>query len=78
MELEPLRAISKLSFLTLSGLALLLICLIPVTSVEEIINTSFTVDPGTKYGPNDPGTSHHTHLHFKILGKSLLREKAST
>ena len=76
MELEPLRAISKLSFLTLSGLALLLICLIPVTSVEEIINTSFTVDPGTKYGPNDPGTSYHTRIHFKIFDKSVLRGEA--
>ena len=64
-----LKAISRQSFLTLSGLALLLICLIPVTSVEEVINTSFTVSPGTKYGPNDPKTSYHTHL----FAKSVLR-----
>ena len=68
-----LKAISRQSFLTLSGLALLLICLIPVTSVEEVMNTSFTVSPGTKYGPNDPGTSHHTRIHFKILGRSVLK-----
>ena len=73
MELNPVKAISRRSFLTLSGLALLLICSFPVTSVEEVINTSFTVSPGTKYGPNDPGTGYHTRIHFKILGKSVLK-----
>lgn len=73
MELKPVKATSRRSFLTFSGLALLLICSIPVTSVEEVINTSFTVSSGTKYGPNDPGTSYHTRIHFKILGKSVLK-----
>jgi len=53
----------------LLGLGLLLICLIPVTSVDEVIDISFTVSPGTKYGPNDAGTSYHT----RILGKSALK-----
>jgi len=56
-------------FITLSGLAIMLICLIPVTSVDEVINTSFIVSPGTKYGPNDAGTSYHT----RIMGRSVLK-----
>lgn len=54
---------------TLLGLALVVMCLIPVTSVEEVINTSFTVNPGTEYGPPKVGTGYHT----RILGKSVLR-----
>lgn len=56
-------------FITLIGLAIFFIWLIPVTNVEEVINTSFAVGPGTKYGPNDAGTSYHT----RILGKSALK-----
>ena len=52
-----------------TGLVLLLACLIPVTSVDEVINTTFIVSPGTKYGPNDAGTGYHT----RILGKSVLK-----
>ena len=55
-------------FSTLLGLALLVICSIPVTSVEEVINTSFAISPGTKYGPYDDGTYYHT----MIMGKSVL------
>lgn len=73
MELKPVKAISRLSFLTLSGLAILLICLIPVTSVGEVINTSFTVSSGTKYGPNDPRTGYHTRIGIPILSKSVLK-----
>lgn len=62
----------KASFIALLGLALLLICLVPITSVEEVINTSFTISPGAKYGPNDPGTGHHTRIHF-LLDKSVLK-----
>ena len=64
--------ISRSAFLTLLGLAILLICLVPVTSVEEVINTSFTVGPGTKHGPNDPGTGYHTRIGIPILSKSVL------
>lgn len=59
----------KLSFLTLAGLAVLLICSMPITSAVEVINTSFMVNPGTKYGPYAPRTSYHTH----IFGKSALK-----
>ena len=62
----------KASFIALLGLALLLICSVPITSVEEVINTSFTISPGAKYGPNDPGTGHHTRIHL-ILDKSVLK-----
>jgi len=61
------------AFLTaLLGLAVLLVCLVPTTSVEEVINNSFTVSPGAKYGPNDRGTNYHTRIHF-ILDKSVLK-----
>jgi len=56
-------------FITLLGLAILLICLIPVTSVEVVINSSFTVSPGLKYGPPNVGTNYHT----RVLSKSVLR-----
>lgn len=54
--------------LTLLGLSLLSMALIPVTSAEEVINASFTVDAGNKYGPYDNGTTYHT----RVLGKSIL------
>ena len=57
------------SLLASFGLVVLLICSIPITSAEEVINTSFTVAPGTKYGPNDPGTGYHT----RIFGRSVLK-----
>jgi hypothetical protein len=44
------KATSLTFFMALSGLAVLLISLIPVTSIDEVINTSFKVGPGTKYG----------------------------
>lgn len=68
-ELKPVRTIPRLSFLTLSGLALLLICSIPVTSVYEVINTQFMVGPGAKYGPYDAGTYYHATM----FGKCVLR-----
>jgi hypothetical protein len=57
----------------LIGLAILLFSLIPVTSVDEVINTSFKVTSGTKYGPNDIGTSYHTRIGIPILCKSVLK-----
>lgn len=44
------------------GLILFLIALIPVTRVDIVINTSFTLPPGTKYGPYDAGTYYHTRV----------------
>jgi len=55
--------------LTLLGLSLLSMTLIPVTSTEEVINFSFTVSAGDKYGPYDNGTTCHT----RVLGKSVLQ-----
>ncbi len=63
--------------LALLGLVLLLTCLIPVTSIEEVINTSFMVSPGTTYGPYDEGTVCHTRIHMKILDKSVLKGDVS-
>jgi hypothetical protein len=54
--------------LTLLGLSLLSMALIPVTSAEEVINASFTVGAGNEYGPYDDGTYYHT----RVLGKSVL------
>jgi len=56
--------------LTLLGLTILLFSAIPITSIEEVINTSFTVPPGTKYGPPDVGTIGY---HTRIFGKSVLK-----
>jgi hypothetical protein len=50
------------------GLALSAVIVVPVTSVEEVISTSFTVEPGTTYGPYDNGTVYHT----RIFGISVL------
>lgn len=55
--------------MALLGLVILFVCSIPVTSGEEVINASFTVAPGAKYGPNDAGTGYHT----RIFGKSVLK-----
>ncbi|MHA2118248.1 MAG: hypothetical protein ACXABV_18630 [Candidatus Thorarchaeota archaeon] len=55
--------------LVLIGLALSAAMLVPVTSVAEVINTTFTVDPGTTYGPYDDETYYHT----MIIGSSVLR-----
>ena len=52
----------KLSLLTLIGLALLLICSIPVTSVEKAIDTTFAVD-----------RSIETYYHTQIFAKSALK-----
>jgi len=57
-------------FLTLLGLAILLFSAIPITSIEEVINTSFRVPPGTRYGPPDAGTIGY---HTRIFGKSVLK-----
>jgi len=56
------------SLLACFGFAVLLVCSIPITSAEVVIDISFTVPPGSKYGPNDAGTGYHT----RILGKSIL------
>jgi len=55
--------------LTLLGLASLLICLIPVTTSEEVINATFTLSPSTRYAPPNAGTNYHT----RIFGRSVLR-----
>lgn len=55
------------------GFGTLLVCLIPVTTVEEVINTSFTVSPSKKYGPYDIGTVYHTRINIPILSKSVLK-----
>jgi len=55
---------TKLSLLTLLGLSLFIVTLIPTTSVEEVINTEFMLDPGTEHEKN-----YHTH----IFGKSALK-----
>lgn len=57
-----------LSLATL-GLTLLIVCAIPVTGIEKVIDTSFVVAPNTEYGPPNAGTSYHT----RVLGKSVLR-----
>lgn len=52
-----------------SGLAVLLVCSIPVTDIEKVIDISFVVGSGVEYGPPDAGTGYHT----RVLGKSILR-----
>ncbi len=54
----------KLSLLTLFGLILFIVTLIPVTAVEEAINTQFIVAPGAK---------HEEYYHTHIFGKSILK-----
>jgi len=56
--------------LTLIGLALFFIALFPVTRIDEVINTSFALTPGTRYGPYDAGTVYHTRV---LVFKSVLR-----
>jgi len=48
----------------LLGLSLFIVTLIPVTAVEEVINTQFTVNPGAK---------HEAYYHTHIFGKSVLK-----
>lgn len=56
--------------LLLSVLGALFLCLSFVkTNVDTVINVSFTLEPGTKYGPYDVGTYYHT----RILSKVRLR-----
>jgi len=55
---------TKPSLLTLLGLSLFIVTLIPTTSVEEAINTEFIVDPGTE---------HEEYYHTHIFGKSALK-----
>ena len=55
--------------LILIGLVLFLVSSIPVTRVVEVINTSFTISPGNKYGPYDNGTYYHTMIFVKSVLK---------
>jgi hypothetical protein len=55
--------------LVLIGIALSVAIVVPVASVEEVINTTFTVEAGATYGPYDDETYYHT----MILGSSVLR-----
>jgi hypothetical protein len=56
------------------GLAILIVCAIPVTGTEKVIDTSFVVAPGTEYGPPNAGANYHT----RVLGKSVLRGEVLT
>ncbi len=56
--------------LTLIGLTLFFIAWFPVTRTDEVINASFSVPQGTKYGPYDSGTVYHTRV---FIFKSVLR-----
>jgi hypothetical protein len=58
------NANEKPSLLTLLGLSLFIVTLIPTTSVEEAINTEFVIDPGTE---------HEEYYHTHIFGKSVLK-----
>ena len=55
--------------LAIMGLALLSTMAFPVTSVETVISTSFSIGSGSTYGPYDDGTIYHT----MIFGTSALR-----
>ena len=55
--------------LVLIGLVLSVSIVVPVTTVEEVINTTFTVEPRATYGPYDNATVYHT----LIFGRSVLR-----
>lgn len=50
------------------GLVLSTLIVVPVTSSEGMISVSFTIEPGTTYGPYDNGTVYHT----RIFGTSVL------
>jgi len=55
--------------LAVLGLAVLLVCSIPVTDIEKVIDISFVVGSGVEYGPPNAGTGYHT----RVFGKSALR-----
>jgi len=55
--------------LILIGIALFLISSIPITRTDEVINTSFTINPGDSFGPYDEGTYYHT----RVLVRSILK-----
>jgi len=57
-------------FLALLGLAVFLISAIPITRVDEVIKTSFTLSSGSRYGPYDTGTYYHTRV---FIFKSVLK-----
>ena len=57
-----------LTILTLLGLALVIVCLIPVSNIDTVINTSLIVDPAMQDDPYKSGTVYHTH----VLCKSIL------
>ena len=55
--------------LILIGIALFLISSIPFTRTDEVINTSFTINPGDSFGPYDEVTYYHT----RVLVRSILK-----
>ncbi|MCW4019876.1 MAG: hypothetical protein NWF14_01415 [Candidatus Bathyarchaeota archaeon] len=55
---------TKPSLLTLLGLSLFIVTLIPTTGVEQAIKTEFMIDPGTE---------HEEYYHTHIFGKSALK-----
>jgi len=70
----PRKGTSVGLLLATLGLALSIVCAIPVTNIEKVIDTSFVVAPNTEYGPPNAGTSYHT----RVLGKSVLRGEVLT
>lgn len=55
--------------LSLFGISLFIISVIPVTRTAEVIDASFTLAPGEQRGPYDDDTYYHT----KVLVKSALK-----
>ena len=67
------------SLLALLGLGTFIISALPVRRVDEVINTSFALSPGGKYGPYDNGTYYHTRVFITkfFMYKSTLEGEAS-
>ncbi len=62
-----MKRVVRLVFLAL-GVLLLLLSVLSFTRTDTVIDISFLVEPGEKYGPYDNGTYYHT----RILSKSVL------
>ncbi len=60
--------------LAVIGLILLSTISIPITTEDEVINSTFTVNPGTSYGPYEDDTTYHT----LIFGSSILKGEIVT
>lgn len=67
------RFIGKL--LVLIGLLIIILCLLPITTTDEVVNISFTLAPGEKYGSYDDGAVYHYRVFFtkfRLLSNSVL------